>query len=42
MVAVGGLEYPERDALQGRLEWLLDARAFPPPLTEYPYPWPMV
>ena len=25
-----------------RLEWLLATRAFPPPLTEYPYPWPMV
>ena len=32
----------ERQALQERLEWLLATRVFPPPLTEYPYPWPMV
>jgi hypothetical protein len=32
----------ERQALQERLEWLLTTRVFPPPLTEYPYPWPMV
>ena len=32
----------ERQALQDRLEWLLEGRVFPQPLTEYPYPWPMV
>ncbi|MEW6475139.1 MAG: SCO1664 family protein [Actinomycetota bacterium] len=32
----------ERQALQDRLEWLLSERVFPQPLTEYPYPWPMV
>jgi uncharacterized repeat protein (TIGR03843 family) len=32
----------ERQALQGRLEWLLQERVFPQPLTDYPYPWPMV
>ena len=32
----------ERQALQDRLEWLLDGGVFPQPLTEYPYPWPMV
>ena len=32
----------ERQALQDRLEWLLQERVFPQPLTEYPYPWPMV
>jgi hypothetical protein len=32
----------EREALQDRLEWLLSERVFPQPLTEYPYPWPMV
>ena len=32
----------ERQALGERLEWLLTTRAFPPPMTEYPYPWPMV
>ena len=32
----------ERRALEDRLEWLLTERIFPQPLTEYPYPWPMV
>jgi uncharacterized repeat protein (TIGR03843 family) len=32
----------ERQAVEDRLEWLLSQRIFPPPLTEYPYPWPMV
>jgi hypothetical protein len=32
----------ERRALQDRLEWLLQERVFPQPLTDYPYPWPMV
>jgi len=32
----------ERQALGERLEWLLAMGVFPPPLTEYPYPWPMV
>jgi uncharacterized repeat protein (TIGR03843 family) len=32
----------ERQALQDRLDWLLSERVFPQPLTEYPYPWPMV
>jgi hypothetical protein len=32
----------ERQALEDRLEWLLTERVFPHPLTEYPYPWPMV
>ena len=32
----------ERQALQDRLEWLLAERVFPQPLTDYPYPWPMV
>jgi hypothetical protein len=36
------LSGPERDALWDRLEWLLSERVFPQPLTEYPYPWPMV
>ena len=36
------LSAAERQAMQERLEWLLDGRVFPPPLTEYPYPWPMV
>jgi uncharacterized repeat protein (TIGR03843 family) len=29
-------------AARGRLEWLLENGVFPPPLTDYPYPWPMV
>ena len=29
-------------AVEDRLEWLLAERVFPHPLTEYPYPWPMV
>ena len=32
----------ERQALEDRLGWLLSERVFPQPLTEYPYPWPMV
>jgi len=32
----------ERQAVEDRLGWLLAERVFPPPLTEYPYPWPMV
>jgi len=32
----------ERRAVEDRLEWLLTQRVFPHPLTEYPYPWPMV
>jgi uncharacterized repeat protein (TIGR03843 family) len=36
------LSNAERQAAQDRLEWLLAERVFPQPLTEYPYPWPMV
>ncbi|MFN2638499.1 MAG: hypothetical protein ABR585_16005 [Gemmatimonadaceae bacterium] len=36
------LSNAERQATQDRLEWLLAERVFPQPLTEYPYPWPMV
>jgi hypothetical protein len=32
----------ERQAVEDRLYWLLRQRVFPQPLTEYPYPWPMV
>ena len=32
----------EMVAARGRLEWLLDNGVFPPPFTDYPYPWPMV
>jgi hypothetical protein len=32
----------ERQALGERLDWLLEGRVFPRPLTDYPYPWPMV
>ena len=32
----------ERQAAQDRLEWLVGERVFPHPLTDYPYPWPMV
>ncbi len=32
----------ERQAVEDRLEWLLTQQVFPHPLTEYPYPWPMV
>ena len=38
----GLLSGSERQALEDRLEWLLTERVFPPPLTDYPYPWPMV
>ena len=36
------LSAAERQAVEDRLTWLLDQRVFPQPLTEYPYPWPMV
>jgi uncharacterized repeat protein (TIGR03843 family) len=36
------LSAPERQAVEDRLEWLLTERVFPHPVTEYPYPWPMV
>jgi uncharacterized repeat protein (TIGR03843 family) len=36
------LSGPELDGVRGRLDWLLTQRRFPEPLTEYPYPWPMV
>jgi hypothetical protein len=36
------LSNAERQAVEDRLEWLLAERVFPRPLTEYPYPWPMV
>jgi uncharacterized repeat protein (TIGR03843 family) len=32
----------EVEAVGQRLQWLLSHRIFPRPLTEYPYPWPMV
>jgi hypothetical protein len=32
----------ERQAVEDRLAWLLNEQVFPQPLTEYPYPWPMV
>ncbi|MGH8998937.1 MAG: SCO1664 family protein [Acidimicrobiia bacterium] len=32
----------EVEATAGRLAWLLEFEVFPPPLSEYPYPWPMV
>ena len=38
----GLLSAVERQALRDRLDWLLAERVFPQPLTEYPYPWPMV
>jgi uncharacterized repeat protein (TIGR03843 family) len=38
----GLLSAAERQALDDRLRWLLSERLFPEPLTEYPYPWPMV
>jgi len=38
----GLLSRAERQALDERLGWLLAERVFPQPLTEYPYPWPMV
>lgn len=38
----GLLTGAERQALDDRLGWLLAERVFPQPLTEYPYPWPMV
>ncbi len=36
------LSAAERQAVEDRLAWLLSERVFPQPLTEYPYPWPMV
>jgi phosphoinositide 3-/4-kinase-like protein len=36
------LSSPERRALDDRLRWLVTERVFPQPLTDYPYPWPMV
>ncbi|MGH9003612.1 MAG: SCO1664 family protein [Acidimicrobiia bacterium] len=30
------------DAARRRLKWLLSRRVFPSPMTDYPYPWPMV
>jgi hypothetical protein len=38
----GLLSGAERAALEDRLGWLCTQREFPAPLTEYPYPWPMV
>jgi hypothetical protein len=38
----GLLSGGERQALDDRLSWLCAHRVFPQPLTEYPYPWPMV
>ena len=32
----------ERQAVEDRVAWLLGQRVFPQPLTDYPYPWPMV
>ncbi len=32
----------EVEAARRRLQWLLSRRVFPPPMTDYPYPWPMV
>jgi len=36
------LSAAERQAVEDRLAWLLAEKVFPQPLTEYPYPWPMV
>jgi len=36
------LSAAERRAVEDRLAWLLTERVFPHPVTEYPYPWPMV
>ncbi len=50
-VAVGGrlaprfrelLDPAELDSVRQRLAWLLSHPVFPEPLSEYPYPWPMV
>jgi hypothetical protein len=38
----GLLSGAERQAVEDRLGWLCAHRVFPRPLTEYPYPWPMV
>ena len=38
----GLLSPAEVDAARRRLQWLLSERVFPPPMTDYPYPWPMV
>ena len=32
----------EVDAARRRIRWLLSRRVFPSPVTDYPYPWPMV
>jgi hypothetical protein len=32
----------EVEAARRRLGWLLSRRVFPSPMTDYPYPWPMV
>lgn len=41
--ALAGLLSPgEVTAAHRRLQWLLSRRVFPPPMTDYPYPWPMV
>lgn len=32
----------EVGAARRRLRWLLSRGVFPPPVTDYPYPWPMV
>lgn len=32
----------EVEAARHRLSWLLSRRVFPPPMSDYPYPWPMV
>jgi uncharacterized repeat protein (TIGR03843 family) len=40
---LAGLLAPvELDAARRRLQWLLSRRVFPSPMTDYPYPWPMV
>jgi hypothetical protein len=36
------LSPPEVNATFRRLAWLLDHGVFPAPVTDYPYPWPMV
>jgi hypothetical protein len=38
----GLLNRLEVEAVGQRLQWLLSHGIFPQPLTEYPYPWPMV
>lgn len=36
------LDPMEIDATRRRLQWLRSRRVFPPPMSDYPYPWPMV